>query len=105
MAIVSSTTPRPAPRCPPVTETAETKRLYPFDFALNVTHRLCADGFETRFTVENHTGRDMPFLIGGHPAFAGPLYRVSVRRSSGEDPQDSTGVVHTADEAGRSFYL
>ena len=56
-----------------LTETAETKRLYPFDFALNVTHRLCADGFETRFTVENHTGRDMPFLIGGHPAFACPV--------------------------------
>ena len=56
-----------------LTETAETRRLYPFDFALNVTHRLCADGFETRFTVENHTGRDMPFLIGGHPAFACPV--------------------------------
>ena len=56
-----------------LTETAETTRLYPFDFALNVTHRLCADGFETRFTVENHTGRDMPFLIGGHPAFACPV--------------------------------
>ena len=51
-----------------LTETAETRRLYPFDFALSVTHRLCGDGFETRFTVENHTGRDMPFLIGGHPA-------------------------------------
>lgn len=56
-----------------LSETAETKRLYPFDFALSVTHRLCTDGFETRFTVENHTGREMPFLIGGHPAFACPV--------------------------------
>ena len=56
-----------------LTETPETKRLYPFAFALSVTHRLCGDGFETRFTVENHAGRPMPFLIGGHPAFACPV--------------------------------
>ena len=56
-----------------LSETAETKRLYPFAFALSVTHRLCVDGFETRFTVENHTGRPMPFLLGGHPAFACPV--------------------------------
>lgn len=56
-----------------LSQTPETKAVYPFDFALSVTHRFLANGFETRFTVENHTGRDMPFMIGGHPAFACPM--------------------------------
>ncbi|MCI5957703.1 MAG: aldose 1-epimerase family protein [Clostridiales bacterium] len=54
-------------------ENAETKKVYPFDFALSVTHRFLANGFETRYTVENHTGRVMPFMIGGHPGFVCPM--------------------------------
>ena len=54
-------------------ENAETKKVYPFDFALSVTYRFLPDGFEARFTVENHSSRTMPFLIGGHPAFACPM--------------------------------
>lgn len=56
-----------------LTENAETRKVYPFDFALTVTHRFLDNGFETRYTVENHTGRPMPFLIGGHPGFNCPM--------------------------------
>lgn len=54
-------------------EDAQTKEVYPFDFALSVTYRFIPGGFETRFVVENHTGRSMPFMIGGHPAFCCPM--------------------------------
>ncbi|MBQ8149469.1 MAG: aldose 1-epimerase family protein [Clostridia bacterium] len=56
-----------------LTENAETKAVYPFDFALSVTHRFTEGGFETRYVVENHTGRKMPFVIGGHPGFTCPM--------------------------------
>ena len=51
----------------------ETKKVYPFDFALKVTHRFIENGFETRYAVENHSDREMPFLIGGHPGFNCPM--------------------------------
>lgn len=51
----------------------ETRKVYPYRFGLSVTHRFVPNGFETRFTVENHSGREMPFLIGGHPGFACPM--------------------------------
>ena len=37
-----------------LTETPETTRLYPFSFALSVTHRLCGDGFETCLLYTSH---------------------------------------------------
>lgn len=51
----------------------ETKKAYPFDFALSVTHRFAGGGFETRYTVENHSSRAMLFAIGGHPGFVCPM--------------------------------
>ena len=56
-----------------LSENQETKAVYPFDFALSVTHRFTEGGFETRYVVENHTGRTMPFVIGGHPGFTCPM--------------------------------
>ena len=53
-------------------ENADTLKVYPFRFALSVTHRFLPNGFETRFTVENHSDRPMPFMLGGHPGFACP---------------------------------
>ena len=51
----------------------ETKKVYPFDFALTVTYRFLENGFEACFAVENQTEREMPFLIGGHPGFNCPM--------------------------------
>lgn len=49
------------------------KAVYPFDFALHVTHRFTEGGFETSYVVENRSGRKMPFVIGGHPGFTCPM--------------------------------
>lgn len=56
-----------------LTDNEETRKIYPFAFALTVTHRFLKNGFETRYTVESHTGRPMPFVIGGHPGFNCPM--------------------------------
>lgn len=53
--------------------TAETKEMYPFDFALRVLYTIRENGFSAEFQVENLSDRVMPFCIGGHPAFRCPM--------------------------------
>ena len=60
---------------------AQSIAVYPFRFALSITHRLLENGFQTTYTVTNEDDRDMPFCIGGHPAFRCPL-------NSGESFED-----------------
>ncbi len=52
---------------------SETRRLYPFDFALTVEHRLTDASFETRLTVENTGAGAMPYACGVHPGFRWPF--------------------------------
>lgn len=51
----------------------ETKKLYPFEFALTVTYTLTESGIETAFSVENLGDKVLPFVIGGHPGFNIPV--------------------------------
>ncbi len=78
-------------------ENENTKKCYPFDFALSVTHRFVEGGFETRFVVENHTGRQMPFVIGGHPGFTCPM-------AEGESFTDYQ-LVFAKEESGRHLLV
>ena len=50
-----------------LTASEHTRATFPFDFALHVIYAITEYGFTTRFTVENRSGDDMPFCIGGHP--------------------------------------
>jgi galactose mutarotase-like enzyme len=56
-----------------VKENEETLKVFPFAFELTITHRFLKNGFETRFEVENRSDKEMPFLMGGHPAFICPM--------------------------------
>lgn len=47
--------------------------MYPFDFQLDVEHRLEHNGVVVTAEVRNRDHRVMPFGIGFHPAFAWPL--------------------------------
>jgi galactose mutarotase-like enzyme len=49
------------------------RALYPFDFRLDVEHRLEGRGVVVTAEVTNLDGRIMPFGIGFHPAFVWPL--------------------------------
>lgn len=52
---------------------AETKKVYPFDFELELHYTLKDTTLEIKYVVHNTSKQDMPFSIGAHPAFALPV--------------------------------
>lgn len=62
-------------------ESAETKKMYPYDFDLYVTYQLEDNQLHAYFKVENNRDDHILFQIGGHPAFTCPFIE-------GEDPND-----------------
>lgn len=56
-----------------LTSDEETKKVYPFDFALTVSYEIWGEGVRIRFEVENTGNEEMIFALGGHPAFNIPL--------------------------------
>ena len=54
--------------------TAETREAYPYDFRLEMTYSLEGeDTLRQTFSVTNTGKVDMPFFLGGHPAFNVPM--------------------------------
>lgn len=51
----------------------ETRAVYPFDFRLELEHRIEGRGVRVTAEVSNRDHRPMPFGIGFHPAFVWPL--------------------------------
>ncbi|MCL6706916.1 aldose 1-epimerase family protein [Pseudomonas sp. R2.Fl] len=51
----------------------ETRAVYPFDFALDLEHRLSGATLTVTATVTNDGDASMPYGIGFHPAFLWPL--------------------------------
>lgn len=49
--------------------TEETKSLYPFDFELEIVHRLKENRVTVEWHVKNTGDKTMYFSIGGHPGF------------------------------------
>jgi galactose mutarotase-like enzyme len=50
-----------------------TRKVYPFDFLLSVTHSVEGRRLTVSAEVENRDSRPMPFGLGYHPAFLWPL--------------------------------
>ena len=55
-----------------LTSNNETRRVYPFDFDLEMKYTLNDDSLTLDYSVTNNGGKDMPFSLGAHPAFALP---------------------------------
>lgn len=54
-------------------DSAETLEAYPYHFRLNMTYAIAGEAtLEQTFTVTNTGDADMPFSVGGHPAFNVP---------------------------------
>ncbi len=53
--------------------TDETKKIYPFDFSLNIRYMVEKNKLTVTYTVKNTDSKDIYFFIGGHPAFRVPL--------------------------------
>lgn len=47
----------------------ESRKVYPFDFVLEITHRIEGNRVTVEWTVENPGEKQMYFSIGGHPGF------------------------------------
>ncbi len=56
-----------------LTDTTQTRQVYPFKFELRVNYNLMNNLLEENFTVRNKTNGEMIFAIGGHPGFNVPL--------------------------------
>jgi len=52
---------------------ADTRKVYPFDFVLEITHRLDENQVIVQWKVTNAGKEAMYFTIGGHPAFKVPI--------------------------------
>ena len=50
----------------------ETRSAYPFGFTLNMTYAIEAGALRQTFAVTNTGSVDLPFTLGGHPAFNVP---------------------------------
>lgn len=50
----------------------ETLKAYPFQFELQLAYSLKEDTLEVKYIVINKNSHEMPFSIGGHPAFSLP---------------------------------
>ena len=50
----------------------ETKKVYPFDFELQLTYTLDENKIVLTYTVTNNDDVAIPFSLGAHPAFALP---------------------------------
>lgn len=53
--------------------TDETRAAYPFDFRLNMTYAVDGEKLSQTFSVTNTGTVDLPFTLGGHPAFNVPV--------------------------------
>lgn len=51
---------------------AETLKVYPFDFELQIDYELEESSLRISYKIINNTDQKMPFSIGAHPAFALP---------------------------------
>lgn len=56
-----------------LTDTAETRAVYPYHFSLFVTHTLTDAGFSTTYTVTNEDKREFGYCIGGHVGLCCPM--------------------------------
>lgn len=56
-------------------DTPETLEMYPFAFKLSVTYRVSGKNLTVSYQVDNKSAEDMPFFLGGHPAFQWPLVK------------------------------
>jgi galactose mutarotase-like enzyme len=50
--------------------TIETKKVFPFDFELQICYSLLKNKLNIEYTIINNETFSMPFSIGAHPAFA-----------------------------------
>lgn len=77
-----------------LTASEASRAMYPFDFQLDVEHRVEGRTVLVTATVANRDHRIMPFGIGFHPAFAWPLPGAEGQVHRVELDQGGTPAMH-----------
>lgn len=54
-------------------ENTETLERYPYKFQLKITYQLEGNQLMVSYQVENNSDEEMPYSLGGHPAFHLPI--------------------------------
>lgn len=83
--------------------TSETRAAFPFDFRLNMRYSIEGDALVQTFLVTNTGSVDLPFTLGGHPAFNVPVPGEDGASFSDYElvfPERWTAEVPTIDEKG-----
>ena len=83
--------------------TGETRAAFPFDFRLNMRYAIEGDALVQSFLVTNTGSVDLPFTLGGHPAFNVPVPGEDGASFSDYElvfPERWTAEVPTIDEKG-----
>lgn len=86
----------------------ETKKAFPFDYELEVKYVLVDSTVNVLYTVKNSGDENLPFVIGGHPAFNCPLisgeafedYKVIFDKNMTKQvlrPNHETGLVNVSE--------
>jgi galactose mutarotase-like enzyme len=77
-----------------LTSNDDTRRVYPFDFELELTYRLKENTLHLEYAVTNKNTSVMPFSIGAHPAFALPgNFESYSLRFEKDDPLESVQLI------------
>ncbi len=74
----------------------DTKKSFPFEFALRIHYSLQDNQLTTRYEIENPSDSSLLFSIGAHPAFNCPL-------RSGESRSDYSLVFNQPETLSRQF--
>lgn len=89
-----------------IQDTEETKKYYPFSFALTITYKIQDRKLDVIWKVENKNTETMYFTIGGHPGFNVPIledtcqtdYKLLFKNKGEVEYCQVYGMTGTADE-------
>lgn len=56
-----------------LTSNDQLKKIYPFDFELQIAYEVTGDNLSTSYIVKNLSEKEMYYSVGGHPAFNVPF--------------------------------
>ena len=84
-------------------QSEDSKKAYPYDFTLEIIHKVTEDGFSTTYRVTNTDTKEMLFCIGGHPGFNCPLREGESFSDYSICFADATGAVAHITEPGSGY--
>lgn len=84
-------------------QSEDSKKAYPYDFTLEIIHKVTEDGFSTTYRVINTDTKEMLFCIGGHPGFNCPLQEEERFSDYSICFADATGAMVRITEPGSGY--